>query len=252
MNREISWRMACWSCLVVGLIYWLALPGSVSAWDDDPEKGAKPSKSSKEAKSKAAFGDDEEDEKKEKDEEEFGGSRKEKSKASPKASPKTSSKSAADRKATTKEVTKDKEKLKLERLVERQLGRKEEGYFVFQVKEQKVVEAEAATEEQRAQAGANRSPFVPVEEVEFHVVEGRQAAVDFIVDYLSKYPPPEKKPSRSKRPAKGELPELPTPLRTWDFLRAFPDSQDGNVAAHELRDQAMNSYKQKRAGGYNK
>ncbi|MFO0944882.1 MAG: hypothetical protein U1D30_02880 [Planctomycetota bacterium] len=254
MNREVSWRSAIGSSLIGGLSLLLVLP---LAWAQEAEgdKDEKPAKASKVAKSKAAFGDDDEEEKGEKpdDGEEFGGSRKEKPKAAPKSSVKgtAKTKSTAEKKEASKEDVQDREKQKLVKQIEKRLGKKEDGYFVFQVMEQKVVETEAATEEQKSKVGNSRLPFVPVEEVEFHVVEGRQAAADFIADYISKYPPPDKKSSRSKR-QKGDVLEIPAPQRGWDFIRAFPDTQEGNLAAHELRDQVMANYKQKQWGGNKK
>lgn len=237
-----------WLKILLALILVAYVTESKAEEDDASKPGKTPTKrsTSDDKGDSENSPDDEEMEKEEEDDDGggFGSARKAPSRSSLKRDSKGDNKSEA-------KSPEDRERAKLAKILEKRLGCKEEGYFVFQLTERKVKERDPDEEWEEEppvasnQRGRRPPPFELVETSEFHVIDGRDKAVEFLVDYLSEYPPPDKK-SRTRRSKDAPL-ELPPPQRDFRFFRSFPEGAEGNQAAQYFRDQAKAHYEEQQA-----
>lgn len=144
-------------------------------------------------------------------------------------------------------------KAKITKVIKNRLGRKKDGYFVFGTSERRHEKLPVPEG-----VAPDRVGYGPVEAYEAMVLKGSEKTLDFLVDYLSEYPPLSRKELRAR--ARSKTPQgPPDPVRNWRFIKWFPDTPEGNRIAHRIQadyqanyDKQMAAAKRKRVARSNR
>jgi hypothetical protein len=233
-------------CGILGAVALVLACVDTGLGQEKESRGAKGAKSKTEAADEASDAKDDAKESKKADKEKadkdsqekegesaFGGARKKTaSRSSAKPSTKNNSKGGLSKAERAQERFKE----NLERELKKRL-KKDDGYYVVAVKEVRFERAEDVNPQAAAQ---NR--YWPRSETEVLVLDGRDKTLEYLVGYMSEYPPPA--PTRNSRTARSkskstEPESAPDPQRSYsiegwskDKNEAF-DLQQRLVAAIE-------------------
>lgn len=136
-----------------------------------------------------------------------------------------------------RELTHELEKLR--KIVVRQFGSREKGFFIIAVWETTYHRSVYMTT--RPMPGVVKTEhlvrpanFIPVEEVDFRVIEGREAAVQFILDHMSNYPV-SKPQRRSRRSINVQLDPLPPPTGGWRKIGQSKDARRAKLVLENTK-----------------
>ena len=81
--------------------------------------------------------------------------------------------------------------------------------------------------------------FKQDQSIEYHVQQGLESTADFLTDYLSEFPPPDRR-SRRSRDKNSTTP--PNPVRDWRFYKWYPNSAQGSQVASEHQQYLTKQY----------
>ena len=208
--------------LAFALALLLVLSGALYAQDDKPEKSDRPARK-KMHEPTGGFG---------KGRAETGGAKAEDAEAEDEPSGEAKDEdSKAEKEDARKgdkpeqdEAAKQRELLK--RKVTKALGRKEKAWLVVTTLHRTYSKADPK------EAGRRGPKFQVDDEIQYHVFDGKDAAVEELVEFLAKYPPEEKKRRRGKD--KDAEDEVPKPERDFEVNGRFDDDEQGHAQANEL------------------
>lgn len=131
------------------------------------------------------------------------------------------------------------EKRKQLKVFEKRLGREEDGFFVIELQERKF-EAPQVPMGQPVNPRV-RPRWVPVDSVTYIVLEGRQTAAEYLLDYMSEFAP-DPKEKRSRRSSKqepvnpDEPPSPPDPLRDWKPIGRYETNEEATFVEQQLKE----------------